>query len=1123
MLIIALAVLTLLSIIAVTFAALMRLERKATENFVNSASVELLSGSGESAVIAMLRSAPLWDGYTDGSSKQRTPWLYGIQTPFGDIRYGNQIPLETLTDPSHSSYSSDLGATYGGTASSDRFLTKIIDCNSQIYLNGDQDTTAQMLDNLGLAIQKNTDIQIDPLHTEPQMKGKKITGRDIIRFRTRLPGRRFTSKSQLKGLIGIENYEILADFVTAHAWVNPYTFRGDGREPIRAEVEGEDGISSVANLTLQANPRVEGGATLFAEPRAPINVNTAPKEVLIACLAGLGCRRAFPLTELITQQFENQNRASIDVDGTLPPTDEEITLLQVPVWVYSQPLQIEQAELIAEEIVRARKTRPFKVWRSGDKSQPGFEDFINQLPQTVFPAASSVTVINPRDPGGSYQGQVLGGGEGSGRIYGAGHNTGDRNARLAAGLAVNGANAWYFDMMRDMLKANFNPNSRINKFNPNLPALVTVDKANLSKLANEGRDKNDVQVGHTTEFCFDSKGLYEITSFAEILVGNESEPVQTFAQTKRRSIVKVFDVLHHTTQRQFEQPYSELGTSSFRDREYVSTYPDPMDALEPDTYYGSIRDGRVELSGATDARLQSVRPELRSNEFSNSSNLMLAHTFRFRKEVGPLQRMIRQQGRNAPRTRELLREVLDADYTKEGRFAKRYSRDRWKADDSSDDVANIDEPLVNTSDFNGDLQPDGLHMSMMRVNRSGTRILRFPASGSRQSPADEGLPTSPYDNTAGNLPYYRGGVSFWIKLEFSGSDPVFSGLLKATQIQAKVGVNPGDSEGTQLFIWKNTTGEIRVTRLFYHQAFAFQETGNAIPDIGEGGALEDEEYQVDQRKSHARSDLVVDVSSWRAHEWHHLVVEWDDEALAGRITARIDGEEALASSNDLGLGKFVALNEESPKDEIQIGGIHRDQAVATEGVFKFGTNVQLQSMQDIAPSLKKIPANATIDEFRTFSGVYDRGNDELGYFTRETGKYTNRFEVPFPEGIQRVRLRSFTWSVYPPMMYGGSGVRWTPQTDFIARVGGVNNSPSFVGVGDAGGDQTLNSVLSGQWLHAKGSLFGRTGSLGYQFEMRGALGQRAFGDRIVSSPVLDDVTLTYYLPSAQTLLSENLD
>ena len=162
MLIIALAVLTLLSIIAVTFAALMRLERKATENFVNSASVELLSGSGESAVIAMLRSAPLWDGYTDGSSKQRTPWLYGIQTPFGDIRYGNQIPLETLTDPSHSSYSSDLGATYGGTASSDRFLTKIIDCNSQIYLNGDQDTTAQMLDNLGLAIQKNTDIQIDP-------------------------------------------------------------------------------------------------------------------------------------------------------------------------------------------------------------------------------------------------------------------------------------------------------------------------------------------------------------------------------------------------------------------------------------------------------------------------------------------------------------------------------------------------------------------------------------------------------------------------------------------------------------------------------------------------------------------------------------------------------------------------------------------------------------------------------------------------------------------------------------------------------------------------------------------------------------------------------------------------
>ena len=51
MLLIALAVLTLLSIIAVTFVALMRLELKATENFRDKSRAQLLSKSAESAVL----------------------------------------------------------------------------------------------------------------------------------------------------------------------------------------------------------------------------------------------------------------------------------------------------------------------------------------------------------------------------------------------------------------------------------------------------------------------------------------------------------------------------------------------------------------------------------------------------------------------------------------------------------------------------------------------------------------------------------------------------------------------------------------------------------------------------------------------------------------------------------------------------------------------------------------------------------------------------------------------------------------------------------------------------------------------------------------------------------------
>ena len=41
--------------------------------------------------------------------------------------------------------------------------------------------------------------------------------------------------------------------------------------------------------------------------------------------------------------------------------------------------------------------------------------------------------------------------------------------------------------------------------------------------------------------------------------------------------------------------------------------------------------------------------------------------------------------------------------------------------------------------------------------------------------------------------------------------------------------------------------------------------------------------------------------------------------------------------------------------------------------------------------------------------------------------------------------------------------------------------------------------------------------------MRGATGIQEDGAKTVATPVLDDVTLTYYLPSAQILFAEALD
>jgi hypothetical protein len=249
-------------------------------------------------------------------------------------------------------------------------------------------------------------------------------------------------------------------------------------------------------------------------------------------------------------------------------------------------------------------------------------------------------------------------------------------------------------------------------------------------------------------------------------------------------------------------------------------------------------------------------------------------------------------------------------------------------------------------------------------------------------------------------------------------------------------------------------------------------------------------------------------------------------ATGDRVRVRIDGEQLdYLTNHNLGFGKFVALNEEEPKDEIQIGGIFRDQAVATEGLFKFGTIIEKQTMAELAPSVKKIPANATIDEFQTFLGIYDQGTQDLGYFTREPGIYTNGFEIPFPEGIERIRLRSFSWTLYPPSIYAGLAVRWNANQDFEMSVAGIDGQEAFVPVGDAGGDMDLNTAIAGKWLIPEQSamIFARTAFLAYQCRMSGAIGQQKYGDRIVATPVLDDVTLTYYLPSAQVLVSENLD
>src|SRR6185369_14097980 len=169
------------------------------------------------------------------------------------------------------------------------------------------------------------------------------------------------------------------------------------------------------------------------------------------------------------------------------------------------------------------------------------------------------------------------------------------------------------------------------------------------------------------------------------------------------------------------------------------------------------------------------------------------------------------------------------------------------------------------------------------------------------------------NNISANVPYYEGGMAFWVKFEFNGDDPVFSGLIGCTQVIEDVGREFKDSEGTQFYILKNSDGELRIIRMYYHQAY--QSTGgeggdeggdvaNLWPPTGSGddpggggdAGGGDSPGQnpiipfLDPKKQTARAEWKIDVKRFRAHEWHHIAVDWNDESVGTPTTIYIDFE-----------------------------------------------------------------------------------------------------------------------------------------------------------------------------------------------------------------------------------------
>jgi hypothetical protein len=89
----------------------------------------------------------------------------------------------------------------------------------------------------------------------------------------------------------------------------------------------------------------------------------------------------------------------------------------------------------------------------------------------------------------------------------------------------------------DVLKANFNPNLHLNELNPDRILHTRVDKTDL--------------LVHSTEFCFTPMGYFDIESVGQIARPSGVDEYESVATKTVTALVKLFDAVRETSQAQF--------------------------------------------------------------------------------------------------------------------------------------------------------------------------------------------------------------------------------------------------------------------------------------------------------------------------------------------------------------------------------------------------------------------------------------------------------------------------------------------------------------------------------------------------------------------------------------------
>lgn len=395
------------------------------------------------------------------------------------------------------------------------FTLKVVDTGGKLYINGPDESPddpdqidplsrnrKRILNNLGKILENAAEVDID-------LDGKKL-GNQLSIARAQELEKNISNLRELtnaRSTIFYDNQELvdkLKPYITAHKWTNPTTINPDAFDRPENSVPFLDDDHPGGNLMKKADENV-------LQPRPPVNVNTAPVEVLQSLFQGLKAKyrtRYF-------NEARGKNPAKLKKYHT--PFKEEKS------HPAGKGLRKKVAKQLAERIVSQRR-------RLFVKKNRGFANY-RELINFIYALDSSEELQNLNMPA--------------------------IDNPIGSFVSSNAANGYYHIAVQQMLVANLHPESRL--------ASTIIPPKEMSVRFGD-TTKADL-MKWSTELNF-SSNYYRVESLGRIL-GPEKERGGTIAhpvlaRSKIRTTMKLFDYHRVSSQEEFveNQGAGSPGTSA---------------------------------------------------------------------------------------------------------------------------------------------------------------------------------------------------------------------------------------------------------------------------------------------------------------------------------------------------------------------------------------------------------------------------------------------------------------------------------------------------------------------------------------------------------------------------------